>query len=130
MDSCVGPGEIEALRAAVEPELSASCAAVHKWCNTETFRRYLVARQGNVAKAAAMLRCTLAWRQHFQPEAITWSDIAHNASTPTLGGSSCWIALPTLAGACWLKFARKESMNDAICNHLGYSAVQTCTLVS
>ncbi len=73
--------EIDELRSAIEPQLSTSCAAVQDWCNVNTLKRYLVARDWNKAKAAAMLRSTLTWRQQFQPQAITWSDIAHNAST-------------------------------------------------
>lgn len=73
--------QIAELRSAIQPQLSSSCPAVQEWCNSNTLRRYLVAREWNVARAAAMLRSTLTWRQQFQPEKITWSDIAHNAST-------------------------------------------------
>jgi hypothetical protein len=41
--------------------------------------RYLRARQWNVHKAAKMLRDTLAWRESYAPEGITWEVIASEA---------------------------------------------------
>ena len=73
--------DLQQLRDQIEPYLSTTDPAVQKWCNDSTLQRYLVAKNWNVAKAAAMLRATLTWRQQFQPHNITWSDIAHNAST-------------------------------------------------
>ena len=78
------PDELEQLRSAIEPQLSECSAATQKWCTSNTLKRYLVARGWNVAKACAMLRATLTWREQFQPENITWSEIEHNASTGRL----------------------------------------------
>ena len=73
--------ELQQLRDQIEPQLSTTDPAVQSWCSDVTLKRYLVAKDWNVASAAAMLRSTLRWRQQFQPHSITWSDIAHNAST-------------------------------------------------
>lgn len=72
---------LQQLRDQIESQLSSTDPAVKSWCNDTTLMRYLVAKDWNVQKAAAMLRSTLNWRQSFQPHNIMWSDIAHNAST-------------------------------------------------
>ncbi|KAL3159893.1 hypothetical protein ABBQ38_010289 [Trebouxia sp. C0009 RCD-2024] len=73
--------ELQQLRDQIESQLSSTDPAVKAWCNETTLTRYLVAKDWNVQKAAAMLRSTLKWRQQFQPHKITWADVAHNAST-------------------------------------------------
>ncbi|KAL3157865.1 hypothetical protein ABBQ32_012278 [Trebouxia sp. C0010 RCD-2024] len=81
--------ELQQLRDQIESQLSSTDPAVKSWCNETTLTRYLVAKDWNVQKAAAMLRSTLNWRQQFQPHKITWADIAHNASTGRVELLSC-----------------------------------------
>ena len=85
--------ELQQLRDQIESQLSSTDPAVQSWCNDSTLMRYLVAKDWNVQKAAAMLRSTLKWRQQFQPHKIAWSDIAHNASTGRVELLNCADAL-------------------------------------
>lgn len=73
--------ELQELKSAVHEQLARSSPEVRDWCTAETLQRYLDARKGNVAKAAAMLTASLTWREDYQPHKIRWSEIAHNAST-------------------------------------------------
>lgn len=85
--------ELQQLRDQIESQLTSTDPAVRSWCNDETLVRYLVAKDWNVQKAAAMLNSTLNWRQQFQPHKISWSDIAHNASTGRVELLDCKDAL-------------------------------------
>lgn len=85
--------ELQQLRDQIEPCVSSTDPAVQRWCNDGTLVRYLVAKDWNVQKAAAMLRSTLLWRQNFQPHNISWSDVSHNASTGRVELLNCNDAL-------------------------------------
>lgn len=73
--------ELQQLKASVQEQLARSSPEVRDWCTAETLQRYLAARKGNVARAAAMLSASLKWREEYQPHRIEWSEIAYNAST-------------------------------------------------
>ncbi len=85
--------ELQQLREQIEPHVALTDPAVQRWCNEGTLARYLVAKDWNVQKAAAMLKSTLIWRQRFQPHNISWSDISHNASTGRVELLNCNDAL-------------------------------------
>lgn len=52
----------------------------HKlFCTYGTYVRYLRARQWNLHKAGKMLKDTLAWREQYKPEEITWDEIKSEA---------------------------------------------------
>lgn len=60
--------QIDELKAAIGP-LSGSSK---KYCSDPCLRRYLKARNWNVAKARQMLQESLKWRSRYKPEEIRW----------------------------------------------------------
>lgn len=69
--------KVNELRTAIGPLSGDSL----KYCTDACLRRYLKARNWNVAKATAMLKDTLKWRATYKPEEIRWNEIAHEGET-------------------------------------------------
>lgn len=69
--------KINELKAATGPLSGPSL----NFCKEPCLRRYLKARNWNVAKAKHMLQESLKWRSTYKPEEIRWNDIAHEGET-------------------------------------------------
>ncbi|CAN6303726.1 unnamed protein product [Urochloa humidicola] len=69
--------KINELKAALGP-LS---ARGEKYCSEACLKRYLEARNWNVAKARKMLEESLKWRAAYRPEDIRWPEVAVEAET-------------------------------------------------
>ncbi|GMH13888.1 hypothetical protein Nepgr_015729 [Nepenthes gracilis] len=69
--------KVNELKAAIEPLSGRSL----QYCTNACFRRYLEARNWNVAKSMKMLEETLQWRSTFKPEEIRWDEVAVEGET-------------------------------------------------
>ena len=56
-------------------------SAARRFCTDACLARCLRARGWDVARAAKLLRATLAWREAFGVEALTWADVAQEGAT-------------------------------------------------
>ncbi|GFZ18673.1 Sec14p-like phosphatidylinositol transfer family protein [Actinidia rufa] len=65
--------KVSELRAAVGPLSGRGL----QYCTDACLRRYLEARNWNVAKSTKMLEETLQWRSTYKPEEIRWHEVAH-----------------------------------------------------
>ncbi|PWZ52857.1 Random slug protein 5 [Zea mays] len=69
--------QISELKAA----LGTLSARGEKYCSEACLRRYLEARNWNVAKSRKMLEESLKWRAAYKPEDIRWPDVSVEAET-------------------------------------------------
>ncbi|CAI9110766.1 OLC1v1010844C1 [Oldenlandia corymbosa var. corymbosa] len=69
--------KVQELRTAIGPQSGRSL----KYCTDACLRRYLEARNWNVAKAQKMLEESLKWRATYKPEEIRWHEVAEEGET-------------------------------------------------
>nr|QAA13008.1 Sec14p [Saccharum hybrid cultivar ROC22] len=71
----------EAKISELKAALGTSSARGEKYCSEACLKRYLEARNWNVAKARKMLEESLKWRAAYRPEDIRWPDVSVEAET-------------------------------------------------
>ncbi|NP_001145624.1 uncharacterized protein LOC100279110 [Zea mays] len=71
----------EAKISELKAALGTLSARGEKYCSEACLRRYLEARNWNVAKSRKMLEESLKWRAAYKPEDIRWPDVSVEAET-------------------------------------------------
>ncbi|KAK9813813.1 hypothetical protein WJX73_010598 [Symbiochloris irregularis] len=78
------------------------------FCTDSTLKRFLRARSYDLAKASAMLKATLAWRERERPEHITFDDI----QAATVTGRVELMSDPDTSGLPVILYRLRQKMPD------------------